>query len=41
VQLLAESLATDRVRIDDVPVDVDATEGLEAVAGELIAWPTD
>ena len=41
VQLLADSLATDRVRIDDVPVDVEATQSLEAVAGELIAWPTD
>lgn len=39
VTLLADSLATDRVRIDEVPVDLDATAALEAVAGELIAWP--
>jgi len=39
VELLATSLATDRVRIDEVPVDLDAIGPLEAVAGPLIAWP--
>ncbi|CAN5416137.1 hypothetical protein BH10ACT3_BH10ACT3_07270 [soil metagenome] len=39
VELLAAELGTDRVRIDDVPVDVQATEALENVAGPLIAWP--
>jgi len=40
VELLAESLATTTVRIDEVPVDVASTEALEGVAGALIAWPT-
>jgi len=41
IDLLKAELATEQVRIDEVPVDVDATEGLEQVAGELIAWPIE
>lgn len=41
VELLADSLVSDTVRIDDVPVDVAATEALERVAGPLVAWPVD
>jgi Thiamine pyrophosphate enzyme, central domain len=39
VELLAEALAGHGVRIDEVPVDLDAIGPLEAVAGELVAWP--
>lgn len=38
VELLAELLDTDRVRIEDVPVDLDSTDELERVAGALSAW---
>ena len=38
VELLAAALTPSSVRIDEVPVMVDDTEALEAVAGELIAW---
>lgn len=38
VELLAAALTPSSVRIDEVPVVVDDTEALEAVAGELIAW---
>ncbi|MGB6058870.1 MAG: hypothetical protein WBF71_11440 [Microthrixaceae bacterium] len=43
VEMLASALETQTVRIDEVPVDVEDIEGLEAVAGELIAWlpPSD
>jgi len=41
IELLAAQLATEHVRIDEVPVDVDATEDLERMAGELIAWPIE
>ena len=41
VELLAELLAPESVRIVDVPVTVGETEALEAVAGELIAWRFD
>lgn len=38
VELLAAHLATDTVRLDDVPVEVGSTAELEAVAGPLRAW---
>lgn len=38
VDLLATELATSVVRIDEVPVRVDDTAALEAVAGPLLAW---
>ena len=39
VELLSESLAATTVRIDEVPVEVGATEALEQVAGPMVAWP--
>jgi hypothetical protein len=41
IDLLKAELATEHVRIDEVPVEVDATGNLEQVAGELIAWPIE
>jgi hypothetical protein len=41
IDLLKAELATEHVRIDEVPVEVDATGSLEQVAGELIAWPIE
>jgi hypothetical protein len=38
VELLAAELATDIVRIDDVPVRTDDVETIEAAAGPLVAW---
>ena len=38
VELLAASLATPVVRIDEVPVQLDRTAELERAAGPLIAW---
>jgi hypothetical protein len=38
VELLAESLVSDRVRIDEVPVDLDAITALEAASGPVVAW---
>jgi hypothetical protein len=38
VELLADELATQVVRIDEVPVQVDDTAALERAAGALIAW---
>lgn len=38
VELLAELLDTETVRLVDVPVDLSVTEQLEAVAGPLVAW---
>lgn len=38
VALLAAQLATDVVRIDEVPVTLDDTEALRRAAGELVAW---
>ncbi len=38
VEMLAAALAADAVRIDEVPVDVDDVDALEAAAGPLIAW---
>jgi hypothetical protein len=38
VALLAAQLATDVVRIDEVPVVLDDTEALRRAAGELVAW---
>lgn len=40
VEMLASALETQTVRIDEVPVDVEDVEALEAVAGRLIAWPS-
>ena len=40
VEMLASALATDQVRIDEVPVDVEDVEALESVAGQLTAWST-
>ncbi|MEX0767956.1 MAG: hypothetical protein WD029_05755 [Microthrixaceae bacterium] len=41
IDILKAELATEQVRIDEVPVEVDATEDLEQIAGELIAWPIE
>jgi hypothetical protein len=41
IEVLQAQLATEHVRIDEVPVDLDATEEIERVAGELIAWPIE
>lgn len=41
VEMLSASLETDQVRIDEVPVDVENVQALEAVAGELTAWLAD
>lgn len=38
VELLDAQLATQVVRIDDVPVDVADTAALQAAAGALVAW---
>lgn len=38
VELLSAELATDVVRIDEVPVRTDDTAELERVAGPLLAW---
>ncbi len=38
VELLATELATDVVRIDDVPVRTDDTAAIEAAVGALVAW---
>jgi hypothetical protein len=38
VALLAAQLATEVVRIDEVPVVLDDTEALRRAAGELVAW---
>lgn len=40
VEMLARHLATDVVRIEDVPVAMDDTAELEAVAGPVVAWMT-
>ncbi|CAB4555392.1 unannotated protein [freshwater metagenome] len=41
IDLLQSELDAEHVRIDEIPVNVDATEDLERVAGELIAWPIE
>lgn len=41
VELLAAELATDVVRIDDVPVRTGDTRAIERAAGPLVAWPGD
>ena len=39
VALIGEELASDRVRVDDVPVRFSDLGRLEEVAGEVAAWP--
>ena len=41
IEVLQAQLAAEHVRIDEVPVNLDAIEDIERVAGELIAWPIE
>ncbi|CAB4709172.1 unannotated protein [freshwater metagenome] len=41
IEVLQAQLASEHVRIDEVPVNLDAIEDIERVAGELIAWPIE